>query len=74
MNADALLALIEQWEALAEQAREQGRLADVRDISRAAFYQGVMKTYQSAAQDLRDLLMPEPAPAPPAPERCATTS
>jgi len=68
MNDDALLALIEQWQALAEQAREQARLADARDISRAAFYQGVMKTYQNAAQDLRDLLMPEAPPAPPAPD------
>ncbi|MBI1257202.1 MAG: hypothetical protein GC204_07000 [Chloroflexi bacterium] len=68
MSDDDLLALIEQWEALAEQAREQARLADARDISRAAFYQGVLKTYQSAAQDVRDLLTPQPQPAAAAPE------
>ena len=68
MKDDALLALIEQWEALAEQAREQGRLADARDISRASFYQGVMKTYQSTAQDLRDLLTPQQLITAPAPE------
>ena len=68
MTDDDLLALIGQWEALAEQAREQSRLADARDISRAAFHQGVLKTYQSAAQDLRDLLTPPPTPVPSAPE------
>ena len=66
MNEDALLALIEQWQALADQAREQAGLVDARDISRAAFYQGVMKTYQNAAQDLRDLLAPETAAESPA--------
>ena len=68
MNDDALFTLIKEWEALAEQAREQARLADARDISRTAFYQGVMKTYQNAAQDLRDLLTPEQPSAPPTPE------
>ena len=71
MNDDALHALIEQWDALAEQAREQAKLADVRDLSRVAFYQGVMKTYQSAAQDLRDLLTPPAPPAPPSPDYAA---
>ena len=68
MTDDDLLALIEQWEALAVQAREQSRLADARDISRAAFYQGVLRTYQTVAQDLRDLLAPQPSLAAAAPE------
>jgi hypothetical protein len=62
VNADALLALIAGWEALADQAREQTRVMSAGDVSRAAFYEGVMKTYRSAAQDLRDLLAPPEAP------------
>ena len=71
MNEDALFALIEQWQALADQARDQASFADARDISRAAFYQGVMKTYQNAAQDLRDLLAPDTAVPSPAHEYLA---
>ncbi|MEO8396927.1 MAG: hypothetical protein ABI700_28285, partial [Chloroflexota bacterium] len=74
MNDDALpalLALIEQWDVLAEQAREQAKLADPRDLSRVSFYQGVQKTYQSAAQDLRDLITPPQPPSPPSPEYAA---
>jgi hypothetical protein len=61
MNDDALLTLIAEWEALASQAREQTRVLSAADVSRAAFYEGVMKTYQSAAQDLRDLIAPPDA-------------
>lgn len=67
MNDDALLGLVAQWEALADQAREQTRVTSAGDVSRAAFYEGVMKTYRSAAQDLRDLLAPPEAAAPDAP-------
>lgn len=65
MTPEALLALIAQWEALAEKAREQSRLSS--DLARAAFYEGVMKTYLGAAQDLRDLLAPKPDAPSPAP-------
>jgi hypothetical protein len=68
MNEDTLRALIEQWEALAREADEQTRLMNAQDLSRVSFYQGVSKTYRSAAQDLRDLLTPPDAPAEPAPE------
>ena len=68
MNEDALHTLIEQWEALARQADEQTRVTSAQDLSRVSFYQGVSKTYRSAAQDLRDLLAPPDAPAAPVPE------
>jgi hypothetical protein len=58
MTDEALLALIAHWEALADQAREQTRVMSAGDVSRATFYEGVMKTYQSAARDLRDLIAP----------------
>jgi len=61
MSEDALHALIERWEALADEAREQTRVTNPNDFSRVGFYQGVMKTYLSAAQDLRDLLAGEDA-------------
>ena len=56
MNEDDLHALIERWETLADDAREQTRVTNPSDFSRVGFYQGVMKTYLSAVQDLRDLL------------------
>ena len=62
MNEDALRALIAEWEALADQAREQTRLLSPNDLSRVSFYQGVMKTYLSAANDLRSLLDGSPEP------------
>lgn len=62
MNDDALQALIAQWEALAEQARQQMRVDSSADISRAAYYEGVIKTYRSAASDLRGLIAPAEAP------------
>lgn len=58
MNDDALLALIARWEALAEQTRQQMRLDSANDISRAAYYEGVVKTYRAAINDLRALLAP----------------
>ena len=63
MSDEPLLDLIAQWEALAEKARQQMRLDGASDIARAAFYEGVVKTYQSAAQDLRTLLAPPESPA-----------
>ena len=68
MNADALHSLIEQWEALAREADEQTRVTSAQDLSRVSFYQGVSKTYRSAAQDLRDVLSPPDVPAEPEPE------
>jgi hypothetical protein len=68
MNDEALHTLIEQWEALARQADEQTRIMNAQDLSRVSFYQGVSKTYRSAAQDLRDLIAPPDAPAALAPE------
>ncbi len=59
MNEEVLRALIAQWEARAAQAHEQTRLDSASELSRVSFYEGVMKTYLSAAQDLRDLLAPE---------------
>ena len=56
MTEEALRTLIEQWEILADQAREQTRLTNASDLSRVSFHQGVMKTYLSAIQDLRALL------------------
>jgi hypothetical protein len=67
MNDEALLDLIARWEALADQAREQTRVISAGDVSRATFYEGVMKTYRSAAQDLRELLAPQDAAASAAP-------
>ncbi len=70
MKADllaALAALADQWDALADAAREQTRLTHASDLSRVAYYQGVVKTYQEAAQALRDLIVPpaDPPPTPP---------
>lgn len=67
MNDDPLLALIAQWEALVEQARQQMRLDSASDISRAAYYDGVVKTYRAAINDLRALLAPAEADATPEP-------
>ncbi|MCC6803090.1 MAG: hypothetical protein IT319_09415 [Anaerolineae bacterium] len=63
MKDAALLALlIARWEALAEQARQQMRADSVNDISRVAYYEGVFKTYRTAAGDLRELIAPAEAP------------
>lgn len=69
MNDEALRALIAQWEALAAEAREQTRPTHASDVTRAAYYEGVMRTYLGAASDLRALLTPvrqenQPPPAP----------
>lgn len=69
MNEEALLALIAQWESRAAEAREQTRLIHASDVSRAAYYEGVLRTYLGVANDLRALLSPAtsaetPTPAP----------
>lgn len=61
MNEDDLYRLIERWEALADEARGQTRIAHASDLSRVAFNQGVVQTYQNAIRDLRDLLAEAPA-------------
>lgn len=63
MNDDALFDLIAQWETLADSARDQMRNTTPSNVSRVAFYEGVVKTYRSAAEDLRALLAPAEAPA-----------
>jgi hypothetical protein len=66
MNEGDLHALIEKWEALADDAREQARFLNPNDFARQGFFQALQKTYRAAAQDLRDLLAgeAEPLPAP----------
>ncbi len=68
LNEDTLRALIAQWEAQAAEARDQTRLSHASDISRAAYYEGVVRTYHAASADLRALLAPAeltvPAAAP----------
>lgn len=68
LTTDDLLALAQKWESLAAEAREQTRLTHASDLSRAAYSEGVVRTYLAAAADLRDLLAPaspEPPAAPP---------
>ncbi len=73
MNEDDLHRLIEQWEARADEAREQTRLAHASDLSRVTFNQGVVQTYQNVIRDLRDLLEEAPASPVEAPLYCATS-
>ncbi len=73
MNEDDLHRLIERWEALADEAREQTRVTHASDLSRAAFNQGVLQTYQAVLRDLRDLLEEAPAPAAETPLYLATS-
>ncbi len=68
-----LYRLIEQWEARADEAREQTRLAHASDLSRVTFNQGVLQTYQNAIRDLRDLLAAAPAPPVDTPQYLATS-
>ena len=58
LDEAALHALIERWETLAAEARDQTRLTHASDISRAAYYEGVVRTYHEVSDDLRALLTP----------------
>jgi hypothetical protein len=68
LTTDDLLALAQKWESLAAEAREQTRLTHASDLSRAAYNEGVVRTYLAAAADLRALIRPvesEASSAPP---------
>ncbi len=63
MSSDDLHRLIERWQALADEARAQTQVVSASDLSRATFYQGVMKTYLNVIEDLHDLFRDNTQPA-----------